>query len=119
MLRLTLSVVVLIALQASRTSLAQHLENDLQAYLRDLDVNPDLNQIEPDAEDDFEVELSFRPEEAPSMPAAKKKFSMETLRREWGVPDTEAIVGQLFSHRIPDNAFAGEIDEYQVRSKDL
>lgn len=32
----------------------------------------------------------------------------------WGLPDTTAILGQLFQYRIPVDAFTGDILAYQV-----
>nr|XP_027220783.1 dystroglycan-like [Penaeus vannamei] len=119
MLRLTLVVAVALAchLPALR---AQHLENDLQSLLHDLDVNQDATApLEMD--DDFEVELFYRPEdEAPRASAPKPaKNKVEAARghpvkRQWGVSDTRAHHGFLFSHPVPRDAFSGRVDHLQV-----
>lgn len=37
------------------------------------------------------------------------------VSRLWGVPDTYAVVGKLFSLAVPKKAFKGDIDYYEVR----
>lgn len=32
----------------------------------------------------------------------------------WGIPDTTATVGVAFSHKIPKEAFRGDVDKYMV-----
>lgn len=36
------------------------------------------------------------------------------VRRMWGISDTQAIVGKLFTLIIPVDAFKGDIDYYEV-----
>lgn len=36
------------------------------------------------------------------------------VRRLWGIPDTTASVGRIFSYVIPEDAFSGEVERYIV-----
>ncbi|KAK7081391.1 hypothetical protein SK128_005603 [Halocaridina rubra] len=104
-------------------SLAQHLENDLQSLLNDIDVNNHANPLEGD--DDFEVELFYKPDDdisdgkssgktAPLPSPVARGSNAVGVRRLWGVADTQTPVGRLFSYPIPDDAFEGDIVKYQV-----
>lgn len=37
------------------------------------------------------------------------------VQRLWGIPDTQAIVGKLFVLNVPNDAFKGDIDYYEVK----
>ncbi|KAK6624877.1 hypothetical protein RUM44_011741 [Polyplax serrata] len=39
------------------------------------------------------------------------------VQRLWGIPDTQAIVGKLFVLNVPNDAFKGDIDYYEVGVK--
>lgn len=36
------------------------------------------------------------------------------VRRLWGVPDFQAVVGKLFVASIPPDAFSGDVDFFEV-----
>lgn len=36
------------------------------------------------------------------------------IQRLWGIPDTVASVGKLFHVTIPEDAFSGDVDHYEV-----
>lgn len=102
---------------ATQVCLGQHLENDLQSLLHDLDVNQGAPPLG-DADDDFEVEVFYRPEpeeRAASPPASVARKGGEGVRRLWGVADTEAQAGRLFSYPIPADAFEGDVVSYKVK----
>lgn len=111
-----------IAILCKELCLAQHLENDLQSLLNDISVNHYASPVEGD--DDFEVELFFRPDgetsdgknsnRAGPLPSPTSR-GIEGVRRLWGVADTETPIGQLFSYPIPNDAFEGSIVRYQVK----
>lgn len=44
----------------------------------------------------------------------KRHASFEGVERLWGVPDVVTMVGHVFKMRIPDEAFAGDVDFYEV-----
>lgn len=38
----------------------------------------------------------------------------DTVKRLWGVADTVAVVGKLFQYHIPNDAFAGDVQKYEL-----
>lgn len=118
-----LTVVCLGLVGQTTLSQAQHLENDLQSLLSDINVNNFANQVEGD--DDFEVELFYRPDGGETsdgkgggrpgpLPSPSARGN-DGVRRLWGVADTETPVGRLFSYPIPADAFDGNVVKYQVK----
>ncbi|CAL4108520.1 unnamed protein product [Meganyctiphanes norvegica] len=101
-------------------------EELLQSFLHDLDVNQDANDIEADAESDFTVELFYKPPQhdgdqvkplkSPSRGIKSDGSSSgEPVTRLWGVPDTTTTVGTLFSMAVPNDAFDGDVQHYQLK----
>lgn len=97
---------------AARAGLAQHLENDMQSLLHDQDVNQGATPV---VEDDLEVEVMYLPEPEEKSSSAASSSSSEGVRRLWGVADTDAKIGRIFSYPIPADAFEGDILRYQVK----
>lgn len=95
--------------------LGQHLENDLQSLLHDLDVNQGATPLGDPTDDDFEVEVFYRPEPEERAGSSSVLSTTRGVRRLWGVADTEASVGRLFSYPIPADAFEGDVVQYQVK----
>ncbi|KAK8389932.1 hypothetical protein O3P69_012857 [Scylla paramamosain] len=96
----------------------QHLENDLQSLLHDLGGGGAGGGAGGGGDDDFEVELIYRPEGEEEPLAASSSSSSSTpvgVRRLWGVEDTQAFIGRLFSHAVPQDAFQGDVEAYQVK----
>lgn len=95
--------------------LAQHLENDMQSLLHDQDVNLGATPVGDD--DDLEVEVMYLPEPEERSPSGgSSSTTSQGVRRLWGVADTDAKIGRLFSYPIPADAFQGDVLRYQVRS---
>ncbi|CAL4129925.1 unnamed protein product, partial [Meganyctiphanes norvegica] len=101
-------------------------EELLQSFLHDLDINKDANNIEADAESDSTMELFYKPPQSNinqvkplRFPSRRSKLDVsssgEPVTRLWGVPDSTATVGMLFSMAVPKDAFAGDVQYYQLK----
>lgn len=53
-------------------------------------------------------------EELTSSTPALSSTTSAPVRRQWGVPDFQAVVGKLFVAAIPKDAFSGDVDYYEV-----
>ncbi|XP_076363552.1 dystroglycan 1-like [Tachypleus tridentatus] len=43
-----------------------------------------------------------------------KPQTLMKVKRFWGVPDTTATIGKLFNYSVPEDAFTGQVDQYEV-----
>ena len=63
-------------------------------------------------EDDFEVELD------PESFGVARQAPLDHIQRQWGIPDTKAVIGKVFEYKIPSDAFKST-NEYYVKVSNI
>lgn len=49
-----------------------------------------------------------------NLPSVDSQLAEGEVKRRWGVPDTNAVAGKVFNFPIPSDAFAGNVEKFEV-----
>ncbi|XP_065353025.1 dystroglycan 1 [Cloeon dipterum] len=119
----TLVVLMLLGLAAALGPVNHHLQQELDMGSPNNLAATAVAAAMEDSGSDFDFESSRMPDSklsvsAPSWPNG----DLERVQRLWGIADTSATVGHLFSFSVPADAFSGDVRSYEAvvdKSKSL